>query len=57
MQLPLQAGPQQRLPAHAPLWQSLLLPQTPESEHGTPQVPPHLLTKSLGRQHLPSTQA
>lgn len=56
-QFPLQAGPQQRSPEHVPLWQSPLLPQTPESGHLTPQLLPHLFVKSLGVQHFPFTHA
>ncbi len=56
-QLPLQLGPQQRSPEQAPLWQSVLAPQTLESGHLTPQLLPHLLLKSLGVQHFLSTHA
>jgi hypothetical protein len=40
-----------------PLWQSLLPPQTPESGHFTPQLPPHWLLTSLGLQHVLLTHA
>jgi hypothetical protein len=56
-QLPLHAGPQQRPPEHAPLWQSRWPRQMPASGHLAPQVPPHWLVASLGRQHCAFTQA
>ena len=56
-QFPLQAGPQQRWPEHAPLWQSPLAAQTLASGHCTPHLPPQRLAKSLGLQHVPLIQA
>ena len=56
-QFPLQPGPQQRSPEHAPLSQSSLLAQRWESGHFTPQLLPHLLLKSLGVQHFPLMHA
>jgi hypothetical protein len=56
-QFPLHAGPQQRCPEHAPVWQSWLSPQTLESGHLTPHLLPQRLVKSLGVQHVPLIQA
>lgn len=56
-QFPLQPGPQQTRLEQAPLWQSLLPPQRPESGHVTPQLPPHWLLISLGVQHCLLTHA